>query len=53
MKQTARNLMAADEGFLLGKCYLLMDRDAKFSKAFRAVLSNAGVRGRPSAASVT
>ena len=36
--------MAADEGFLLGKCYLLMDRDAKFSKAFRAVLSNAGVR---------
>jgi hypothetical protein len=34
MKQIARNLMAADEGFLLGKRYLLMDRDAKFSKAF-------------------
>jgi transposase InsO family protein len=44
MKQIARNLMAADEGFLLGKRYLLMDRDAKFSKAFRAVLSNTGVR---------
>jgi transposase InsO family protein len=43
MKQIARNLMAADEGFLLGKRYLLMDRDAKFSKAFRAVLSNTGV----------
>jgi hypothetical protein len=31
MKQMARNLTAADEGFLVGKRYLLMDRDTKFS----------------------
>jgi len=43
MQQIARNLLAADDGFLLGKRYLLMDRDTKFSKAFRVVLSNAGV----------
>ena len=43
MQQIARNLMAADDGFLLGKRYLLMDRDTKFSKTFRVVLSNAGV----------
>jgi putative transposase len=44
MKQMARNLVAADEGFLLGKRYLLMDRDSKFSEGFRAILRDAGVR---------
>ncbi len=43
MKQIARNLMAADQGFLVGKRYGLMDRDAKFSKAFRGILEDAGV----------
>jgi len=42
MKQVARNLTAADDGFLAGQRYILMDRDSKFSAAFRQVLSNAG-----------
>jgi putative transposase len=42
MKQMARNLTAADDGFLSGKHYLLMDRDTKFSAAFRQILSDAG-----------
>src|SRR5438445_7964317 len=44
MKQQARNLTAADEGFLLGKRYLLMDRDSKFSAAFRRILADAGTK---------
>ena len=43
MCQTARNLSDAEDGFLRGKKYLLMDRDAKFSEAFRAILKQAGV----------
>ena len=43
MKQVARNLTAADDGFLHGKQYLLMDRDSKFSTAFRTLLQVAGV----------
>jgi transposase InsO family protein len=42
MKQVARNLTAADDGFVGGKRYLLMDRDGKFSAAFRQILSEAG-----------
>jgi putative transposase len=42
MKQLARNLTAADDGFLTGKRYLLMDRDSKFTAAFRQILSDAG-----------
>jgi putative transposase len=42
MTQMARNLTAADDGFLCGKRYLLMDRDSKFSAAFRRILSDAG-----------
>jgi putative transposase len=42
MKQIARNLTAADDSFLCGKRYLLMDRDTKFSAAFRRMLSDAG-----------
>jgi len=41
--QVARNITDAEEGFLRGKKYLLMDRDAKFSEAFRATLKQAGV----------
>src|SRR5437870_12332555 len=43
MKQIARNLTAADDGFLEGKRYVLMDRDAKFSAAFRNILEESGV----------
>jgi putative transposase len=43
MRQVARNLTDAEDGFLNGKRYLLMDRDAKFSAAYRAILGNAGV----------
>jgi transposase InsO family protein len=44
MKQIARNLTAAPEGFLLGKRYVLMDRDSKFSGAFRGLLDDAGTK---------
>jgi putative transposase len=42
MKQMARNLTDAEEGFLKGKRYLLMDRDTKFCTAFRQILEDAG-----------
>ena len=38
MKQMARNLRICVDGFLVGKRYLLMDRDAKFCAAFRQIL---------------
>jgi transposase InsO family protein len=44
MKQIARNLTMADEGFLDSKRYVLMDRDATFSEEFRSVLTEAGVQ---------
>jgi transposase InsO family protein len=44
MKQVARNLTAVDDGFLAGKRYLLMDRDTKFSVAFREILQDAEVQ---------
>lgn len=44
MKQVARNLTMAQEGFLAGKRYVLMDRDAKFSEAFRGILLAAGIK---------
>jgi hypothetical protein len=50
MKQVARNLTAADDGFLLGKRYLVMDRDSKFSVACRRVLAAAGTRAEGAAA---
>jgi transposase InsO family protein len=43
MQQVARNLTDAEDGFLSGKRYVLMDRDGKFSPAFRAILKSAGV----------
>jgi putative transposase len=43
MKQIARNLTDAEDGFLNGKRYILMDGDAKFSAAYRGILADAGV----------
>ena len=43
MKQVARNLTDAEDGFLKGKRYILMDRDTKFCQAFREILTSAGV----------
>jgi putative transposase len=43
MKQIARNLTDAEEGFLSGNRYVLMDRDAKFCEAFRNDLQSGGV----------
>ena len=44
MKQPARNLTDSGDGQLLGTRYLLMDRDAKFSAAFRSILGDAGLK---------
>ena len=43
MKQIARNLTDFEDGFLNGKRYVLMDRDSKFSPAFRSMLEGEGV----------
>ena len=40
MKQVAKNLTDAEDGFLNGKRYVLMDRDGKFCEAFRKVLES-------------
>jgi len=44
MKQIARNLTDAEDGFLVGKRYLLMDRDTKFTDAFRSILEDEGIQ---------
>ena len=43
MKQIARNLTDVEDGFLNGKRYLIMDRDTKFTDAFRKILKDEGV----------
>jgi putative transposase len=43
MLQVARNVTDGEEGFLRGKKYVLMDRDGKYSEAFRATLEQGGV----------
>ena len=43
MVQVARNLTDAFEGFLLGKRYLIHDRDPLFTKRFRETLEAADV----------
>ena len=43
MKQMARNLVDCEEGFLLSKRYVLMDRDSKFSEGFRSILKSEDV----------
>ena len=44
MKQIVRNLTDATDGFLLGKRYLIFDRDPVFTKEFRAILKAASVK---------
>jgi transposase InsO family protein len=44
MKQVARNLTDPCDGFLAGAQYVLMDRDAKFSAAFRSILEGADTK---------
>ena len=41
MTQIARNLTDLNDGFLRGKRYLILDRDTKYSDAFRSVLVRA------------
>jgi transposase InsO family protein len=43
MRQIARNLTWADEGFLNGCRYLLMDRDGKFCESFHEIIRQAKV----------
>jgi len=42
MMQAGRNLTDVVDGFLTGKQFLILDRDAKYSSAFRNLLKNAG-----------
>ena len=44
MKQMARNLLDADDGFLRRKRYLILDRDPLYTKKFREMLKGAGVK---------
>ena len=44
MVQQARELTAFDDGFLLDKQILLMDRDPKFCRGFRELLRQSGVK---------
>ena len=44
MLQIARNVTDEKTGFLCGKKYLLIDRDEKFSEAFRVTLEGGGVK---------
>ena len=43
MKQIARNLTDVEDGFLLGKRYMLIDRDTKFTEVFCEILKGEGV----------
>lgn len=46
MKQIARNLIDYEDGFLLGKKYLIHDRDTLFTKDFLKTLKGAGVESK-------
>ncbi len=43
MEQVARNLLDARDGFLLGKKYLILDRDPLYTREFRAAMKRGGV----------
>ena len=43
MQQCARQLTEPFDGFLVGKRYLIHDRDTKFTQAFDALLKASGV----------
>ncbi len=42
MLQIVRNLTDMIDGFLLGKRYLIIDRDSKYTQEFRGFLTDAG-----------
>src|SRR5664279_3206541 len=44
MEQMARNLVDAVDGFLVGKRYVLIDRDPLYTEAFRRILGPGGVK---------
>ncbi len=44
MMQVGRNLTDPFDGFLLGKRFLIMDRDQKYTKEFRELLKEAGTQ---------
>jgi hypothetical protein len=44
MTQVARNLTGADDGFLRGITYLILDRDLLYTVAFRDLLRDCGVK---------
>ena len=44
MEQMACNLMDAEDGFLVGKRYLLIDRDPPYTAAFRKILKGSGAK---------
>jgi len=44
MEQIARNLVDVVDGFLLGKRYVLTDRDPLYTGAFREILKQGGVK---------
>ena len=44
MEQIARNATDAFSGFLLGKKYLIIDRDPRFTANFRFILESSGVK---------
>ena len=43
MKQIARNVTDAEDGFLRGTRYLILDRDTKYSDEFRNALVREGI----------
>ncbi|MDH3215712.1 MAG: integrase core domain-containing protein [Candidatus Krumholzibacteria bacterium] len=43
MEQVARNQKDCEEGFLNGKRFLIVDRDAKFSRKFKSILEGSGI----------
>jgi transposase InsO family protein len=44
MKQMARQLVDAMDGFALGKTHLIVDRDTKYCAGFRQILESGGVK---------
>jgi len=53
MTHIARNFIDIGDGFLRGKRYLILDRDAKYSEAFCGVLAREGDSSHPTAGKIT
>jgi putative transposase len=43
MSQVARNLSDAEEGFMIGKQYLIHDRDPLFTREFLEIVKGSGL----------